>query len=74
MALIKQNLSLLAFNINVPIVATELYSAIYQSGNGFIASNIQLSKDDITYVSDTLLADYDEKFKIVGANIEVTEI
>lgn len=72
--LIKQNLSLLEFNINVPIVATELYSAIYQSGNGFIASNIQLSKDDVAYVSDTLIADYDEKFKIVVANIEVTEI
>jgi len=70
---IKNELSKLNFLISQNITATELYGTIYSAGNTFIASDLQISKDDSTYVDDILIADFDEKFEIVYENIEVTE-
>jgi uncharacterized phage protein gp47/JayE len=70
---IKNELSKLNFLISQNITATELYGTIYSAGNTFIASDLQISKDDSIYVDDILIADFDEKFEIVYENIEVTE-
>ena len=71
---IKTALSNLLFNIAQNITATELYATIYSAGNTFIASNLQLSLDDITYVSDLLNADYSERLVIIDTQITITEI
>lgn len=70
--LIKSKLILKTFNINEPLTVTELYSYIYQASDNFIATSVQASLDDITYVSDKLLAGYDEKFLITTAKIAIT--
>jgi uncharacterized phage protein gp47/JayE len=71
--LIKDKLIELHFNIAQNITATELYATIYQGGNNFIAYDLELSKDNDTWIDDILLADYSEKFVIIKDNIEITE-
>lgn len=73
-ALIKSKLEEKLFNIAEDLTITELYSYIYQAGSNFIATNLQASKDDITYVSTELDANVDEKFVITAAKITITEI
>lgn len=62
------------FTIAEDAIVTSLYATIYSAGSNFIASSLQLSKDDITYVSGVLDADFDEKFVITDAQITITEI
>ena len=64
----------LKFNIAQNITATELYSNIYAGGSNFIASNLQLSVDGSTWVTDLLSAGYADKFNIISSNIAITEI
>lgn len=71
---IKQALEEKLFNINENATVTELYSFVYTANNNFIATNLQLSKDNITYVNDELISDYAEKFVITADNITITEI
>ena len=71
---IKTSLAALLFNISQSITATELYATIYSAGNTFIASNLTLSHDNITYVSDLLTSDYDERLIIDLNQITITEI
>ncbi len=72
--LIKQKLTGKTFTINEDLTITELYSYVYQAGSNFIATNLQASLDNITYVSNELEAGYDEKFLISTANITVTVV
>jgi len=74
MQAIKNALSTLSYNIAQNITVTELYGAIYNGGNDFIASNLQISKDNTNWVTDILTAGYDEKFSIIEDNITITEI
>ena len=53
---------------------TELYATIYSASTNFIATDLQVSRDNITFVDNLLIAEYDEEFKIVQANIQITEI
>lgn len=71
---IKTALTELLFNIAQNITATELYATIYSAGNTFIASDLQLSLDDITYVDDLLEADFAERLIINSTQITITEI
>lgn len=71
---IKAALEALYFNINQTITATELYATIYSAGTNFIASNLLISLDDITYVDDRLSPGYDERPVINIANITITEL
>jgi len=71
---IKNALIEKTFFINEDAIVTELYSYVYQANTNFIATNLQFSKDDITYVGDELTADFSEKFMIIDANITITEI
>ncbi|WP_373073885.1 baseplate J/gp47 family protein [Sulfurimonas sp.] len=71
---IKAALAALEFNINQTITATELYATIYSAGTTFIASDLELSWDEITWVDDILTSDYDERPIIDVDNITITEV
>ena len=61
------------YSINEKATATELYAYVYSAGNTFIASNLEVSKDNITF-GNTATNDYDEKFIISAVNIAITEV
>lgn len=62
------------YDIGENATVTELYGYIYNAGNTFIATNLQLSKDDITFSGDLLTANADEKFIIDFDKITITEV
>lgn len=70
---IKNKLVEKLYSINEKATATELYSFVYSAGNTFIASNLEVSKDNITF-GNTATNDYDEKFIISATNIDITEV
>ena len=70
---IKNKLVEKLYSINEKATATELYSYVYSAGNTFIASNLEVSKDNITF-GNTATNDYDEKFIISAVNIAITEV
>lgn len=72
--LIKDKLTEKNFTINEDLTITELYSYIYSAGSNFMATSLQASTDNITYVSNELEAGFDEKFLITTAKITITEI
>lgn len=71
---IKNALITKLYNINEDATVTELYSYVYSANDNFIATDLELSDDDITYVSDILESDLDEKFVITEDKITITEI
>ena len=70
---IKNKLVEKLYSINEKATATELYAYVYSVGNTFIASNLEVSKDNITF-GNTATNDYDEKFIISAVNIAITEV
>ena len=72
--LIKTKLTEKIFTINEDLTITELYSYIYQAGDNFYANNVTASTDNITYVSDKLLAGNTDKFLITTAKITITVV
>lgn len=70
---IKNKLVEKLYSINEKATATELYAYVYSAGNTFIASNLEVSKDNITF-GNTSTNDYDEKFIISETNIDITEV
>lgn len=70
----KQALETKTFFIGENATVTELYAYIYSANTNFIATNLQLSIDDITYVTDELEAGYQDKFMITSTNITITEL
>lgn len=71
---IKDALTALDFNISQNLTVTELYATVYSAGSNFIATNLELSKDNITFTDSILEADYAEEFVIKDANITITEV
>jgi uncharacterized phage protein gp47/JayE len=71
---IKNILANKVFNIAENVTVTELYATIYSASTNFIATDLQVSRDNIIFVDNLLIAEYDEEFKIVQANILITEI
>lgn len=71
---IKNTLANKVFQIAENVTVTELYATIYSAASNFIATDLQVSRDNITFVDNLLIAEYDEEFKIIQANIEITEI
>lgn len=71
---IKNTLADRVFQIAENVTVTELYATIYSAASNFIATDLQVSRDNITFVDNLLIAGYDEEFKIIQANIEITEI
>lgn len=70
---IKNKLVEKLYSINEKATATELYAYVYSAGNTFIASNLEVSKNNITF-GNTVTNDYDEKFIISAVNIAITEV
>lgn len=70
---IKNKLIEKLYSINEKATATELYAYVYSAGNTFIASNLEVSKDNITF-GNTATNDYDEKFITSAVNIAITEV
>ena len=70
---IKNKLVEKLYSINEKATATELYAYVYSVGNTFIASNLEVSKDNITF-GNTATNDYDEKFIISAVNIAITKV
>lgn len=70
---IKNKLIEKLYSINEKATATELYAYVYSAGNTFIASALEVSKDNITF-GNTATNDYDEKFIISATNIDITEV
>ena len=73
-ALIKQKLTELDWTIRETATATELYATVYSAGTTFVATDLKISLDDITYTDESLQPDYDEKFTIDTADITITEV
>lgn len=71
---IKNTLANKVFQIAENVTVTELYATIYSASTNFIATDLQVSRDNITFVNNLLIAGHDEEFKIIQANIEITEI
>ena len=71
---IKNTLADKVFQIAENVTVTELYATIYGASTNFIATDLQVSKDNIIFVDNLLIAEYDEEFKIIQANIAITEI
>ncbi len=72
--LVKQLLSALTFSINQNAIASNLYSTVYQAGSTFVATDLEVSLDGITYTPTSLTTAADEKFTLAIANIAVTEV
>lgn len=70
---IKNKLVEKLYSINEKATATELYAYVYSAGNTFIASALEVSKDNITF-GNIATNDYDEKFIISATNIDITEV
>ena len=71
---IKNTLANKSFYNAQNITVTELYATIYSASSNFIATDLQVSKDNISFVDNLLIAGYDEEFVIKQENIEITEI
>jgi uncharacterized phage protein gp47/JayE len=72
--LVKQLLSELSFSINQNAIASNLYSTVYQAGSTFVATDLEVSLDGISYTPTSLTTAADEKFTLAIANIAVTEV
>ena len=70
---IKNKLIEKLYSINEKATATELYAYVYSAGSTFIATDLEISKDDVTY-ENTATNDYDEKFIISFENITIVEV
>lgn len=72
--LIKETLAARTFAINKNAIASDLYSTVYQAGTNFVATDLEISIDDVTYTDGRIESDADQKFTISEANITVTEV
>jgi uncharacterized phage protein gp47/JayE len=73
-ALIKSSIATLSLRIAEHVTAGGLYQYAYAAGDGFVATNMQVSRDNITYTDGRLDPLPDEKFTIDVLNITITDI
>jgi hypothetical protein len=73
-ALIKQKIATYKFYIGTPLQAGFLYCYAYEAGDDFILTDIEISKDGITYTDGKLGPFPGGKFTIDVANIAITEV
>lgn len=72
--LIKNKLATKNYSIGEDAQANELYCYVYQAGNNFIATSLEISIDGVTWVDDDIEAGYADELKILTSNITITEI
>lgn len=73
-AQIQQEVAARTFTINENVLASDLYRNVYQAGENFIATDLEVSTDDVAYTDARLETDFDEKFTIDSADVAVTEV
>ncbi len=62
------------FEIGSPTQASELYANAYIVNSNYIAYDLEISLDGITYTDEQLSPGYDGKFVLTNSNIVVTVI
>lgn len=73
--LIEQLLVARDWNINENALASDLYRTVYEAGDTFVATDLEISLDGMTGWTDGKLETMpDEKFRIQEANIDITEV
>jgi len=72
--LIKQKLADRVFGINENAEASDLYETVKKAGTNFVATDLQVSDDNITFTDGLIQSAPDEKFTIATTDITVTEI
>jgi len=73
-AAIENALAAREWAINENALASDLYSTVYATGSTFVATDLEVSLDGITYVATKVEAAADEKFTVDVTNVVVTEV
>lgn len=73
-ALIKQKIAAYKFYIDSPLQAGFLYCYAYEAGNDFILTDIEVSKNGVTYTDGKISPSAGGKFTISAVNIIVNEV
>lgn len=73
-AAIEQALVDRKWSLNENAIASNLYSTVYNTGDTFIATDLELSLDGIVFVDTVVETAADEKFIVNVADVTVTEI
>ena len=74
LALIKQRIAEYRFYIGTALHAGFLYGPGYTAGDNFILSAMEVSDDNIAFTDGAIAPAAGEKFSLVVANIDVTEV
>ena len=72
--LLKEKLATKVYQINENAQTNELYGYAYQAGTTFIATDLLISLDGITYVDSQLISGYADILSISIANITINEV
>lgn len=62
------------FNIGDQVLASELYEYVYNGGSNFVAYDLEISDDDITYTDEALASTPGVIYTIDTVNITITEV
>lgn len=73
-AAIKTALEAVNFSIAQVANASSLYTPVYSVSDDFVATLLEISRDDITYTADHITPAPDEIFSISAVNITITDI
>lgn len=73
-AAIASALADLDFRIAENAIASGLYSTVYSAGDNFVATDLEISDDGVTWTDGRILAGADGKFSIDAGNVTVTDI
>ena len=72
--LIKDQLATKTYLIGNAAQANELYGLVYQAGKNFIAENLEISDDGVTWTSGQIVAGYKDVITITKPLITITEV
>lgn len=71
--LIKNKLLTKKYLIGEDAQANSLFCLIYQAGTNFIATDLEISIDEVTWTDKQISANFDDLFIILNENITITE-
>jgi len=72
---IRQEIATKKFNIGINLKTNTLYSLAFNSGENFIPTNLEISRDaGTTWTGGILLAALNEKFSIDSDDVAVKEV
>jgi hypothetical protein len=72
---IRQEIATKQFGTGDSLKASSLYVLAFNSGENFIPTNLEISRDaGASWTGGQLIADLNEKFSIASADVTVTEV